>query len=152
MKGQGMTTKKNTTNSAAETKEIAKNLAKDILSQKLGSKAVVLALKGNLGAGKTTFIQGFAKGLDIKGKILSPTFSIMKRYKFKGRNFYHIDCYRLKNAKDLEILGFKEMILNPKNIIAIEWSERVKKILPHQAIYLTLAHLKGDRRKLTINQ
>ena len=66
-----------------ETKEVAKKIAKEVLSKKLEKRAVVLALKGNLGAGKTTFAQGFAKGLGIRAKILSPTFNIMKRFKIQ---------------------------------------------------------------------
>ena len=79
------------TKSEQETQKIAIELAREVLVKKPEKEAVVLVLKGNLGAGKTTFVQGFAKGLGIRAKILSPTFTIMKRFKRKGRNFYHID-------------------------------------------------------------
>lgn len=139
-----------TTKSEQETKEIAKKIAREVLAKKPENKAMVLALKGNLGAGKTTFVQGFAKGLGIRAKILSPTFNIMKRFKCRGRNFYHIDCYRLKNKKDLEILGFKEILSDPKNIIAIEWPEKVKSMLPKEVFYIAFKHIKENERKLTI--
>jgi len=84
------------------TKGIAKELAKTILMTPKKKGAFVVALKGELGAGKTSFVQGFAKGLGIKKNVLSPTFLIVKPYDLlKGRMFYHIDCYRLKNAKEL---------------------------------------------------
>ena len=140
-----------------ETKEVAKNLASEILNKGPGKRAMILALRGNLGAGKTTFTQGFAKGLGIKGKILSPTFVILKKYKIRKTThyplqtknyeyFYHIDCYRLNSKKDLEVLGFKEIILNPKNIIAIEWPEKVKGILPKDVIVIKCKHINGGRR------
>ena len=140
------------TKSDKETKDLAKKIAKELLLKKSQKEAVVLALKGDLGAGKTTFTQGFAKGLDIKGKILSPTFNIMKRFKLKSGNFYHIDCYRLKSKKDLEILGFKEILLNPKNVIVIEWPEKVKSILPKNTKYINFKHLSEQERILLIGK
>jgi len=106
--------------------------------------AMVLALSGNLGGGKTTFLQGFAKGLGIKEKILSPTFVIMKKF----GNFYHIDCYRLKNEKDILELGFKEIIKNPKNIVAIEWPEKIKKILPKNTILIKFKFIDKNKREI----
>ncbi|GAH10373.1 unnamed protein product [marine sediment metagenome] len=71
-------------------------------------------------------MQGFSKGLGIKEKILSPTFVIMKKFQVPGKKivhwFYHIDCYRIRKPKELSDLGFKEIISNPKNIVAIEWA------------------------------
>ncbi|MBI1866304.1 MAG: tRNA (adenosine(37)-N6)-threonylcarbamoyltransferase complex ATPase subunit type 1 TsaE [Candidatus Staskawiczbacteria bacterium] len=131
--------KKIITSSAKKTQELGKILAKEILKQNLNKTALVLALQGDLGGGKTTFLQGFAKGLGIKERILSPTFVILKRFKIdikNFKNFYHIDCYRLNNAKDINKLGFKDIILNPENIVAIEWPERIKKILPKSTIII----------------
>lgn len=139
----------------SQTKEIAVKLAKDILNKKTGKVAVVLALKGNLGAGKTTFVQGFAKGLGVRGKILSPTFNIMKRFKINNsifENFYHIDCYRLESKKDLEQLGFREIVLNPKNIIAIEWPEKIKGGGIKFSVEIKFKHSKEDTRILDIKK
>lgn len=127
------------TNSPSQTKKIGKILAKDLLKTKLKKTVFTLALEGDLGGGKTTFLQGFAKGLGIKEKILSPTFVILKKFRIKNRKFqffYHIDCYRLKKSKEILDLGFKEIISNPKNIIAIEWADKIKKVLPKNSIRL----------------
>ena len=133
-----------TTKNYKETQELGKKLAKKILKQKPKSHAVVLGLSGNLGGGKTTFLQGFAKGLGIKEKILSPTFVIMKRFK----NFYHIDCYRVKNEKDILELGWEEIINNPKNIIAVEWPEKIKSILPKNAILINFKFIDENTREI----
>lgn len=86
----------------------------------------VVFLYGELGAGKTTFVQGVAKGLGISRRIVSPTFIIVRQY----GNFYHIDLYRLNDQREIEALGLQELWQNPKNIILIEWPEKLKTILP----------------------
>lgn len=147
--------KKYTTNSVQETQEIAMKFATHILQQKPGNHAVVLGLEGDLGAGKTTFLQGFAKGLGIEEKILSPTFVIMKKFEIPNssfRFFYHFDCYRLNTsepasakgsgaAKEILELGFEEIISNPENIVAIEWPEKISEILPKNIISIKFEHL-----------
>lgn len=141
------------TKNSTETQNVGKELAKKIIKNSLKKQAVVLALSGNLGAGKTTFLQGFAKGLGIKEKILSPTFVVQKRFTLKNKtfkNFYHIDCYRLKNEKDILHLGFAKMLENPENIIAIEWPGKIKKILPKKNISLKFKHIKEGQRELTL--
>ena len=132
--------------SPLQTKKIGEILAKEILQTKPQKTAFVIGLKGNLGGGKTTFLQGFAKGLGIKEKITSPTFVIMKNYE----NFYHIDCYRIYKAKEILDLGFQEIISNPKNIVAIEWAERIKKILPKNTIWLNFEFINQSTRKIII--
>ncbi len=119
--------------SLKQTNKIALGLAKKALKSK---RPFILGLKGNLGSGKTTFIQGFGKGLGIKDRILSPTFVILKRFKIKDKNFYHIDCYRIKSPKEILDLGFKEIISNSQNIVAIEWADKIKKIMPKDTIWL----------------
>ena len=92
--------------------------------------ALILALSGNLGSGKTTFIQGFLRAAGIRRKITSPTFVLIKNYKIQTENYkrvYHIDCYRIKKSKELLDLGLKEILNNPENIVLIEWPERIKK-------------------------
>ena len=140
------------TKSVKETQKVAARLAKKLI-QKKSKKALILALSGELGAGKTTFIKGFSKALDIKEKILSPTFVLIHRHKITNgyfRNFYHIDCYRLKSEKDLAKLGIKETFGNPKNIVLIEWADRVKKIIPKNAVWIRFEHLGKSKRKATI--
>lgn len=132
--------------SARETQRIAVILAKEILKMPHRKKAFVLALAGNLGAGKTTFLQGFAKGLGVKGKINSPTFVIMKR----SGTFYHLDCYRIQKPKDILDLGLKEILNNPRNVIAIEWADKIKKIIPKETIWIDLKFINNKTRKITI--
>ena len=141
------------TYSVSQTKNLGKKLAKDILKFSLKKKAIVVALEGELGSGKTTFLQGFAKGLGIKDKILSPTFVILKNFRLSAPNFkcfYHIDCYRIKKPKELLILGFKGIISNPQNIVAVEWAEKVGKLLPKESIILDFKFKKEKEREIVI--
>jgi len=138
------------TNSSAQTKKLGADFAKKIMRKK-NKKALVLGLKGDLGSGKTTFLQGFAKGLGIKQKVLSPTFLIMKKLKRTGSNFfYHFDCYRVRKPKEILSLGFKEIISNPENIIGIEWADRVKKILPKNTVWIGFEFVDRNKRKVQI--
>ena len=138
--------------SALETQKVAKSIAKEILlSKRNRQKALVIALMGDLGGGKTTFIKGFAKGLGIKEKVLSPTFVILKKFSiFNSRFsiFYHIDCYRLDSPQELFNLGFQEIISSPQNIVAIEWAEKVKRILPKDTIWLKFEFINQNTRKI----
>jgi len=165
------------THSAKETKNLSAKFAIQIISgqillRQLGQRAVALALEGDLGAGKTTFLHGFAKGLGIKEKILSPTFIIMKKFKIPPNNklktlprrgslktanfqfsyFYHIDCYRLKNKKDLENLGFRKIVLNPENIVAIEWPEKIFRVIPKNFLKIKFTHLKANKRGIILTK
>ena len=144
--------------SSAQTRKIGEGLVKDLL--KTSDRGVlVLALEGDLGGGKTTFLQGLARGLGIKEKILSPTFVIMKKFRIPRKKadsqfqyFYHIDCYRIKKSKDILSLGFKEIIADPKNIVAIEWAERIKEILPKDKISLKFRFVDRDKRIIIIKK
>jgi len=141
------------TNSAVQTKKIAGILAKELLKTKMKKNALVLALSGDLGSGKTTFVQGLAKGFNIKEKIKSPTFLIIKNYKLKTKNhklFIHIDAYRLKKAKDILGLGWREMADDSKSIIVIEWAKHIAKILPKNHIDINFKHISENKRKITL--
>jgi len=129
-------------NSPAQTKKIARLFAREILKKGPQKRAVVLGLRGELGGGKTTFLQGLARELRIKEKITSPTFVLMRRFQIKGtsfENFYHLDCYRLEGPKEVLALGFKEIVFDPKNIVAVEWSEKIESILPKDRIIIFLS-------------
>lgn len=160
------------TKSASETKKIGELLAKEIDRSRTSLKtALVISLEGDLGTGKTTFVQGFAKGLGIKENPRSPTFVIMQIYPIipqrrsfsrvpssrrrgKGRfsNFIHVDAYRVK-SKDLKSLGWRDFMKNPKNIILIEWGNRVKNILPKNFLRIKFKHgKKSNERFVTIKQ
>lgn len=141
------------TKSAFQTKKFGKALAENLRGR-------VLALEGELGSGKTTFLQGFAKGLGIKAKILSPTFTIIKKFQIpknkakhlKFKTFYHIDCYRIKCPNDILDLGFKEIVFNSKNVVAVEWADKVKKILPKNIIWLKFELINEKARKITLRR
>ena len=150
-----------TSESIKETQKIATELVKKLPSLKTQG-AKVIALEGELGAGKTVFVKGLARALKMKDKIKSPTFVIVKKYilKFKiparpagGLNLkflYHLDYYRLRDEKDLEVLGIKEILNDPQNLVLIEWSDRVKKILPKKHIKIHIDHVDKNTRKITI--
>lgn len=143
------------TKSSAKTKEIAKNLAK-IIKKKI-HQCVVIGLSGQLGSGKTTFVQGFAKELGIKEKILSPTFVIIKKFKISTKQinfhyFYHIDCYRISKPEEILNLEFKNIINNQKNIVVIEWPERIKKILPKDTIWINFKIIDNKTRKIVVDK
>jgi tRNA threonylcarbamoyladenosine biosynthesis protein TsaE len=121
------------TNSAKETFDFAKNFAKKLKGGE------VIGLVGNLGAGKTVFVQGLANGLGVKQKVNSPTFVIMKIYEVKGqrskvKKLVHIDAYRLKTEHDLEAIGALDYFGRPDTIVVIEWADRVKKLIPKNSI------------------
>jgi len=120
-------------------------------SEPRNKNATAVALQGDLGAGKTTFTQGFLRGLGIKRRAVSPTFIIMRRYKISNsqfKNLYHFDAYRLKQASDLEALEFKMIMANLENIILIEWPERIKEILPKHAKWIKFAHGKKENERV----
>jgi tRNA threonylcarbamoyladenosine biosynthesis protein TsaE len=111
--------------------ELEKEFSKKSFAQ--NKSALVIALKGDLGAGKTTFVLGFLSHFGIKPQAASPTFVIMKKYapklvrtKNKIEFIYHLDAYRLISKKDLIALEFDRILNNPKNIILIEWPEKIK--------------------------
>lgn len=137
--------------SLKDTQKLAQKLAKEIL---LKGSPSVMAFYGDLGAGKTTFVQFFARALGVKEKILSPTFLIVKVFELtKVKNFKtltHIDTYRLKSAKDLLALGLKEILKNKENITVIEWPEKIEKYLPKGAVKIYFKIKNAKERIATI--
>jgi tRNA threonylcarbamoyladenosine biosynthesis protein TsaE len=126
--------------SAEETMQFAAKLA-----QKLKEKDVI-ALEGDLGAGKTTFTKGLAKGLGIERTISSPTFTIVKEY--KGRlPLYHMDVYRLEDT--FEDLGFDEYF-DGDGVTVVEWAHLIKPQLPDELLYIHLYHHGELERKIVI--
>jgi tRNA threonylcarbamoyladenosine biosynthesis protein TsaE len=141
------------TKSEKETENLGKKIGRKILKEKPSKIAKIIALEGDLGGGKTTFLKGFAKGLGIREKILSPTFIIFRKFEIRNskfKNFYHVDCYRIEKIKEILNLGFREIIKDPKNIVAIEWAEKIKKILPKKVIKIKFKILGKKRREILI--
>ncbi len=117
----------------------------------------VLALNGQLGAGKTVFIKGLAAGLGIKQVITSPTFVIMKVYKSgirdKGlgiRDLVHIDCYRVNDPRAIIDIGAADYFGRPDAVTVIEWADYLKTILPKKRINITIKHKGLNQREITI--
>lgn len=147
--------------SSLETKKFGAEIAKRVSSVRhqvsgkrhgIRKHALILALKGDLGTGKTTFTQGFLKGLGVEGRVSSPTFVLMKRFRIHGsgfKNAYHLDCYRIRKPKELLSLGLKEIFENPENIVLVEWPERVSKIMPKKRVSLVFQH-GGDKEERAI--
>lgn len=147
------------TKSPQETQKVAAIVAVEVVSKKR-TRAFVVALEGELGAGKTTFVQGFAKALGVKENVLSPTFVLIKIYKLghgsnvKGqmfRHLIHIDCYRIDSPKDLPRLGFRELLKDKDAIILIEWADRVRKLLPKKTTHIRFHHISPMRRQIIIS-
>jgi tRNA threonylcarbamoyladenosine biosynthesis protein TsaE len=126
--------------------KLAAHLKKSPPPQRRG---LVIGLYGELGSGKTTFIQGLANGLGIKKRISSPTFVIIRDYPVpnSGFNFYHVDLYRLAE-KETEGLGLEEILADHNNIVAIEWAEKAKKILPAQRIDILFKYINETTREV----
>jgi len=132
------------TKSAKETRMVAARIARRAVVQKPGKQAAVIGLVGDLGSGKTTFVQGFARALGIKRRMVSPTFTIMRRYVLpknspafrKGfRSLVHVDAYRVHKPAELRIIKFHEWLRDPTAIVLIEWADLIEK-----------KHLRGVRR------
>lgn len=127
------------THSAAETQRVAEKLAT------LVEAGTVITLNGDLGAGKTTFTQGFAKGLGVTRNVNSPTFTIMKQY--KGRlPLYHMDVYRLEDTGD--DIGLEEYI-NGDGVAIVEWSNLIESSLPAERLAVTIERTGDEERKIT---
>jgi len=143
--------------SSDETKKFGVELVKKLLRDKRHvnkKQALVLALKGDLGAGKTTFAQGFLRGLGVKKRASSPTFVLVKGYKLKVKGYsrvYHIDVYRLGKPKEILDLGLREILNNPKNIVLIEWAEKLKRYLPKDIVWVKFNHKKrAEEREISV--
>lgn len=137
--------------SEKETKELARDIAFKIVGSE-PKRAVIINLSGDLGAGKTVFTKGFLASLGVKSRVTSPTFVISKRYGVKKggfKNVFHFDCYRVRDPHELEVLGFKDMISDPRNIILIEWPENAGRLSPDFKILID--HLPQEKgRRITI--
>jgi len=141
------------TESAKKTQKIGEFLAQEIINSKSErKKALIVGLEGDLGSGKTTFIQGMASGFKIKEPITSPTFVILRKYKIpksKALSLYHIDCYRIE-SKDLDDLDFKEIIQNSQNVVVVEWAEKIKKSLPLDTLWMKFEYIDKNKREIII--
>lgn len=135
-----------------------KNIGKKIAAKLKGGE--VLAIQGDLGAGKTILAKGIAKGLGCKKIVNSPTFVLMKIYKIKFqilniklagkiiKYICHIDAYRINSAKDIEAIGALEYFGKEDTISIVEWPEKIKKILPRDTIWVELGYGKKELERV----
>ena len=132
-------------NSPQETKKLGESFGKKVKGGE------VIGLIGQLGGGKTVFVQGIAKGLGIKEKITSPSFILMKSYpvkKGKIKNLVHIDCWRIKSENELETIGLEDYLGKKNTVIVIEWADKVKKFLPKNSIIFCFKLGKKENQRI----
>ncbi len=130
-------------NLVEKTGEIAREIIENLNNQN------VVLLQGELGAGKTTFSQNVLEFLGAKGPFTSPTFVIMKKYEVSKSGFenvYHFDCYRIEE-QDMLGLGWEEIVSDPKNLVLVEWPERIEKILPENSVRVSFK-IKGEDQRI----
>lgn len=101
-----------------------------------------LALHGELGSGKTAFVQHLARVLGVTEQVTSPTFVIMRFYPIKTHDFFktlvHVDAYRIESDAEMEVIGFEHVLRGPTNLVCVEWAEKITDALPEDALHITL--------------
>lgn len=130
--------------SVEQTKQIAYDLAQTFVGGE------TLLLEGDLGAGKTHFAKGLAKGLGIADTVTSPTFNLHNVYEGGRLTFNHFDFYRVDDPEEVEMLGLCEYFSTPDGVAAIEWSANVKNLLPTKCITVNIAKLSDTERQITV--
>ncbi len=135
------------TNSAKETMDFAKELGKVVFPFEL------IAFFGNLGAGKTAFIKGFAKSFGVEEFVCSPTFSIVNEYIYDGlKKIIHCDMYRISDEEELYGAGYFDMLKDKNAIVLIEWSENIVNFLPKSYIKVKIDVLGENKRKINVSR
>lgn len=133
------------THSYEETELLAARVARSL------KKGAVLALFGDLGAGKTVFSRGFARGLGITEPVSSPTFTIVQEYPCPDNSMlYHLDLYRIDNSDAALAFGVDEFLYDKNAYCLLEWPERIPELLPPETIRITIEHIAEERRRLTL--
>lgn len=132
-----------TTESAEATRQLAAAFAAALPPD------TTLALHGDMGVGKTTFVQGLATGLGVHEHVTSPTFAIYSIYRGAGRTLLHLDAYRLENEHQIEGLLLDEFLVSPW-VLAVEWPEKIAGWIPANALHLTLSIVEGDKHHVRL--
>ena len=136
-------------NSASDTEKIGKELAEEL--DRNGVRRAFIAMRGEMGVGKTAFTRGFASYFGFSA-VRSPTYAIVNEYKNEKVNIFHFDMYRIEGDEDLYSIGFDDYIERDGYIIA-EWSENIEDFIPEDAIYVSISRTQNDpdERQITIN-
>jgi len=132
-----------TTSSPAETRRLGRLIGKQ------AAPGDVILLQGDLGAGKTCFTQGVARGLEIKGYVMSPTFVLVREHRDGRLPLFHLDLYRLDNLAELSDLGLDEYFYGP-GISIVEWAEKGRGLLPQGHLMIKIEIAPDNVRNLTI--
>lgn len=134
--------------SRAQTQSLGRSLAR------LCRGGEVIGLEGDLGTGKTCFVQGVARGLGVQGPVTSPTFTLIQEYPVAQgpvRRLYHVDLYRLEDPlQEVLGIGLDEILGAPGTVTAIEWAERIASFLPDDRVWVQLAFLDHTKRVIRI--
>ena len=134
------------TNSANDTIEFGKSVARAV---GVGS---VISLVGDLGAGKTTFTKGVARGLGIMDNVTSPTFTILNEYVGEEKRLYHFDFYRIEDPDELVELGFEDYFPSTDGLTIVEWVEKAPSVLPKQYYQITFEKIDDDKRRIVFEE
>lgn len=148
------------TTSAQETKQAAADLIREFGSQKR-AQALVFALEGSLGAGKTNFVQGAAAALGVQRTVSSPTFVLLKRYdiaverpevarRLRIAALFHFDCFRVHSPEEIEELGWTDIVSDPAHVVFIEWPEKIRGLLPPHTVRVLFEEKSDNKRMLTV--
>ena len=127
-------------NSVEETWEVARKFAKTLKS------GDIVCLEGDLGAGKTTFTQGLAAAMGVKGRVTSPTFCIVQEHRGKDAFLVHMDLYRLHGEDDVIAIGWEDFLAEGA-ILVVEWPERAGALIPAEAKHVVFTHLEGEESR-----
>lgn len=145
------------TKNPEETEMLARKVVDAIRARKgKQGTATIVALSGELGAGKTAFVKGVAKALDLEEVVTSPTFVIEKIYYLENMqpftHLVHLDCYRLEGGKEMHAIGWNETATDPENLIFLEWPEKVEDILPLRVFRIDFEVVDPTTRKITVDE
>ena len=130
--------------SVEETQKFASEFSK---TTEVGS---IISLNGNLGAGKTTFAQGFARGMGIKQHVGSPTFKLVSEYSGEKMKLFHVDCYRLSGIEDFLNMGGENLLLPKSGVCLFEWASIIEGVLPENTIIIDFIRFKDNSNKRLI--
>lgn len=132
-------------NSETDTEKFAFELARTL------PPGTVITLDGDLGAGKTVFARGFARGLGITEPVSSPTYTIVQEYNLpqKGR-LYHLDLYRISGVQAALAFGVDEFLDDPEAYALVEWPERIDGIIPEDALHIQIKHTGNESREISV--
>jgi tRNA threonylcarbamoyladenosine biosynthesis protein TsaE len=139
-----------------ELETVARKVIEQLTLKKREESAAVLALHGELGAGKTAFVKALARMLGAQEDVTSPTFVILKLYALQEdgvppfSQLAHIDAYRIDDTDEMRVLRFEELLTQKNTLICIEWAERIQELLPSHTVHMSI-QIKGEGRTITLS-